>query len=135
MNRINEEIKKEILLFNSRGGISIIIRYVLRQVDGCIKWIDFLSIINNDTSLLQCFKTTGEDIGITVTNDGFQLRAMYKIFFMIFHEALPVDIQNNEYLRVKDVIEKFGNLKIKAVDFDSPVISAKISNWLNEIQI
>ena len=81
---------------------------------------------------MSCFIEKYEELLDPFLNN-FEARATYKIFIMFFHEALPYDIQNNPYVRVIDIYTEFRMLPSSPVDFNDPIISEKITRWLNEI--
>ena len=131
MNRISNELRNDIVKILSkeyRNG-NIIVRYILPSFQHCTKWRDVLNI---DENSLLCFIEKYEEISTPFLNN-FEARATYKIFFMFIHEALPIDIRNNPYVRVIDIYTEFRLLPLPVVDFNDPIISGKITRWLNEI--
>jgi hypothetical protein len=135
MNRICDELRNNIKIFlsgknNNNKTASFILPNILNRLNQNTRWND---VINIDDESLSTFEELWESIGMDPFENNFEAKATFKIFFMFFHEALPNDIRNNQYVRVTDIRSEYGNLHIPPVDFNNPEIAARITDWLDEI--
>jgi hypothetical protein len=132
MNRISNDLReKSIIIPLSKGIGSTIFKYLIKDIDENIKWADIIE--NTDEIPLDLMINRWNEMGLDSFVNRFEAKATFKIYFMFFHEALPEDIRNNQYVRVSDIRKEFWDLKIPPVDFNNSEIARRTTEWLNEI--